>query len=238
MTHYTVLVIGEDPEEQLKPFDENLEMERYVRDTKEQLIAKGKKEMQREKEGNYADYLKDPKKYTEECKNNERHLKYISEEFPKKLKWTDEEIYQDQIQFVDKENIGEDGEVYSTYNPNSKWDWYQLGGRWTGAFKLKANAEGVQGEEGIMTEPAEEGTCDQAKKGDIDFSIDQKEIYRAIKFWELRVEDREPMNEEEKKIKNNFGYNKEYYLSKYKTKEVYAIRSCEFTTYAVLKDGV
>ena len=28
----------------------------------------------------------------------------------------------------------------TTYNPNSKWDWYEVGGRWTGYFKLKAEA--------------------------------------------------------------------------------------------------
>src|SRR5699024_9687342 len=25
---------------------------------------------------------------------------------------------------------------YSTYNPKSKWDWYKLGGRWSGMIKL------------------------------------------------------------------------------------------------------
>ena len=35
------------------------------------------------------------------------------------------------------ENIGDNGELYSTYNPNSKWDWYQVGGRWSGMLKTK-----------------------------------------------------------------------------------------------------
>lgn len=32
--------------------------------------------------------------------------------------------------------IEEDGRLYavSTYNPDSKWDWYQVGGRWSGMF--------------------------------------------------------------------------------------------------------
>jgi hypothetical protein len=44
----------------------------------------------------------------------------------------------------------EDGEKYgvdemgvyslSTYNPDSKWDWYTVGGRWMGFFKLKEEA--------------------------------------------------------------------------------------------------
>lgn len=27
--------------------------------------------------------------------------------------------------------------TYSTYNPDSKWDWYQVGGRWSGYFPVK-----------------------------------------------------------------------------------------------------
>lgn len=34
-------------------------------------------------------------------------------------------------------HISEKWEKYSTYNPNSKWDWYQEGGRWEGAIKTK-----------------------------------------------------------------------------------------------------
>ena len=53
------------------------------------------------------------------------------------------------------------------YNP--KWDWWEVGGRWTGFFKVK---DGVKdffvGRPGIMTEPAEPGYADIIKKGDID----------------------------------------------------------------------
>ena len=52
---------------------------------------------------------------------------------------------------------------------NPKWDWYQLGGRWTGFFKLKEGREGALGSPGILTEPAEDGWVDGALKGDIDF---------------------------------------------------------------------
>lgn len=30
---------------------------------------------------------------------------------------------------------------YSTYNPNSQWDWYEIGGRWAGRLQLKEGAE-------------------------------------------------------------------------------------------------
>lgn len=34
----------------------------------------------------------------------------------------------------DCEDCSGTGTTKSTYNPKSKWDWYQVGGRWTGAF--------------------------------------------------------------------------------------------------------
>lgn len=54
----------------------------------------------------------------------------------------------------------------SDANPNSKWDWWQLGGRYTG--QLVSKASGVVGEPGLMTEPASPGTCDQCRVGDLD----------------------------------------------------------------------
>jgi hypothetical protein len=56
-------------------------------------------------------------------------------------------------------------------NPNTKWDWYSLGGRWTGFFKLRANAGKFEvGCPGIMTPKASDGHADQALKKDIDFT--------------------------------------------------------------------
>ena len=41
------------------------------------------------------------------------------------------------IRCEDTENIQPDGSVYSEYNPNSKWDWYEVGGRWKNLLRLK-----------------------------------------------------------------------------------------------------
>lgn len=65
-----------------------------------------------------------------------------------------------------------DGELVKAVrrtNPNAKWDYYRVGGRWTGAFKLKEGASGVLGSPGLVTKPAQEGYADQALKRDIDF---------------------------------------------------------------------
>lgn len=63
----------------------------------------------------------------------------------------------------------------STYNPRSKWDWYQLGGRWTGFFTVKAavGSTAVLGEASWARadRPAEANTADLVRKSDIDFDI-------------------------------------------------------------------
>lgn len=64
---------------------------------------------------------------------------------------------------------GEVLEVIDRTNPNKKWDWYVLGGRWAGFFKMKPNVRGIQGRPGLMTPAAGEGTADSAFKMDIDF---------------------------------------------------------------------
>jgi hypothetical protein len=134
MSHFTCMVIGENPEEQLRPFYENLETPRYVKYTKEQLIEKGKKDIERYKNGLYAEFLKDKEAYSIGC--NVNHLNYISNEFPNHLTWSDDEIYADEIKNYEPNEIGSEGEVYSDSNPNSKWDWYSLGGRWSGSIEL------------------------------------------------------------------------------------------------------
>ncbi len=60
--------------------------------------------------------------------------------------------------------------VYRT-NPNKKWDWWEVGGRWSGFLKLKAGATGELGQRGLMGSCANSGPdrADVARKGDIDF---------------------------------------------------------------------
>lgn len=64
---------------------------------------------------------------------------------------------------------GQVARVIDRTNPRKKWDWYLLGGRWTGFFQLKPGARGMVGRPGLMTPDAAPATADQARKGDIDF---------------------------------------------------------------------
>lgn len=139
MSHYAVLVIGENPESQLEPFDENLECEPYLVGDVDEA----------EKQRMLDFYERKGEKFNsfEECYavkgNNWNSNRY---------------------------QLDDDGvwREYSTYNPDSKWDWYELGGRWSGRFiKLKEGASGTMGEWSWMT--MRNHGVDQACKGDIDF---------------------------------------------------------------------
>lgn len=246
MSHFALLVVGDNIDEQLEKFDENLETPRYVKYTKEQLIAKERKEIEEYKNGTYAKYLADPEAYAADC-TNENHLEYLKNEFPKKLEWTDEELYAHGIRYYDEDEIGPDGEVYSTYNPNSKWDWYQIGGRYAGRLILK---EGVEKEAEpefswgwdakAMEEVLQEPRVDTALVGDIDWDKMhnvQSKYDAAIRFWEMKVEGAEPTTDEEKEQLKWDWYKPEFYTERYKNKETFAkSRSC-FTMWAVVKDG-
>ncbi len=83
---------------------------------------------------------------------------------------------------------GEDGvwREYSTYNPNAKWDWYVLGGRWSGCFiRLKADAtSGVEGESGAFDNKV---GYDAALKRDIDFDAIRREAEEKGRIYYREV---------------------------------------------------
>lgn len=151
MSHFSVAVFtkegGASVKQLLEKYWENLETPKYIKYTKEQLIEKVKKEIKEFAQTTYAEFLKDKEAYMEKKMkdhhdpHNDPHIKYLENEFPKKLKWSDEEIYQNQLEYYDEEDISSDGGIYSTHNPHAKWDWYQIGGRWRNYLNAKYAAD-------------------------------------------------------------------------------------------------
>lgn len=82
--------------------------------------------------------------------------------------------------------------VIERTNPNKQWDWYLLGGRWTGFFTMKHEYDGITGSPGVITPPAKYGTADQAIKGQIDFET-------------IRRKDGEVARERYRKLAGFFG---------------------------------
>lgn len=151
MSHFTVMVIGANIEEQLAPYDENIRVDKYYQG---EVPEKDKQDM----------------------------LKYYQEK--EKLTFKD---FDDCYGQKGKEWNGgcwekdEDGvwKEYSTYNPKSKWDWWCIGGRWSGSLitHLKPEAKDVIseenfGESGLFNN---EVGIDSIEKKYIDFDAIRKE---------------------------------------------------------------
>lgn len=236
MSHFSVAVFtepnGATIDELLAPYDESIIMEPYIQYTRQQAIDEVRKEIKEyATTGLYAKYLKDPVAYKEKYKDNEAHIDYLENIFPQKLNWTDEQCYQDKAEWYDKNMIDEEGNLLSTYNPKSKWDWYSIGGRFPGRLKAKTGHHGEGS--AFRNNPRIDGEFDSARVGDIDFSLDMNEYNKAIRYWEVVVE-KQPLKENENKDNFFNFYRDGYYEEYYKDKETYATICASCNTYAVV----
>lgn len=145
MSHFTVMVIGNNPEEQLEQYSVDLKIEEY-------------------EDGEVSDaYKQDMMSFYEKKGHIFTSFCQCYAQFGKD--------WDDGICRMDENGVWR---KYSTYNPNSKWDWFVLGGRWSGNFiRLKpGSTSGILGESGTGGNKA---GIDAALKGDIDFSVILKE---------------------------------------------------------------
>lgn len=144
MSHFTVLVIGDDYEGQLAPFDEEIRVEPY-------------RSYEHDTEWLY-------RVYESEVPEGERPTIEALIEWLN-VRWEEE----DNPYAIDELGVYR----MSTYNPSSKWDWHTVGGRWTGYFKLTQAAldnvetEAALGRPGTFgNEPTHD--ADVVRRGDVD----------------------------------------------------------------------
>jgi len=225
MSHYTVAIFTKDFDQDidamLAPYDESITEAPYVSQTKDDLIKRERDRMQLSFENRYAEWTKDKAGYEAKCRNPE-HIDYLRQ-LPELMKRSDEELYAEAIKYYDEEDITADGGVLSTYNRNSKWDWYVVGGRWHGMLLLKEGATGDRGEPAFMSEPSD--NYDIAAVCDIDFAAMEAEAAKTLIPYE-------------KAIKEGF-FKEEYMLQRFPTEEEYIKRGTAFHTYAVVTpDGI
>lgn len=182
MSHFTVLVVGGNPEKQLAPYQEN-NMEdcpsEYLKfnDTEDKSLAEYKKESVEQvqmPDGRFL-YPSDEEFRKKgafgvgtDTHEVPSHLKIVKVKF-NKLYLTFEEFMKEWHGYKSRDKKTNRYGYWE--NPNRKWDWYTLGGRWTGFFKLRPQAVGSVGRPGLMTPPADQGYADQARKSEIDFVV-------------------------------------------------------------------
>lgn len=121
----------------------------------------------------------------------------------------------DWCDITDKEN----GKYGYWTNLLGNWDWYKIGGRWDNHIQTK------------------NGKTNTAIIKDIIFDINENDRLKAIREWELYIENLECINEEDKNLLKNMNYKKEYYIKRYKTKEHYAYCMSRFSTFAFVLNG-
>jgi hypothetical protein len=125
MTHFTVGIIvsqGEPDVEgfiarQMEPYYEHTEAEPYVCYSLEQAAQDIASTIHRLE---LIVSRKEPHYDIAKCRENLEQLRRM----------TPEQKYAERIRH--HEHFNDRGEPISTYNPDSKWDWYVIGGRWDG----------------------------------------------------------------------------------------------------------
>ena len=155
MSHFSVIIVNTDGindiDEQLEPFDESIEVPEYV-----------VKELTEEEKQSFIDYYVK----NENAKSSLGFAKLYKEYGER---WNDNTWKKRGNKWV----------KVSTYNPQSQWDWYQIGGRWAGMLKLKENCEGVAGEPGVFDNEIEAGYCSQTLKKNIDIEGMRKQALES-----------------------------------------------------------
>lgn len=227
MSHFTVAVITKtkpcysDIEDILAPYSENLSVPEYVKETPEQYIQeKRKRDNEYLQSPTYKEYESDPKAYEEKYSKNPSHIEYIKKFKNEIYTMTDEELLKERKEMYPsydseredyEEYLDKDGNLISTYNPKSKWDWWCIGGRWSDMLPLK-NGD----------------NADEGQLKDINWGVDI-DTNSLKKKYESRYN--------ELITKGDF-YTPEYCKKRYPTLEDYIKAQETITTYAVIdEDG-
>ena len=177
----------------------------------------------------------------------EPYLKYKHDDALKALRdeygYEEEEIDDALLESFVKEYSSyslKDGDVYTTYNPNSKWDWYSIGGRFDGELELTDNGieeainypnnpqwfkdmsreEQVEHVKWVNTAPI--NCIKWFKPLSEEYKVDLK------RWWEINIENDELKDGEEKD--KYFLYNPEWFKRRYKDIDTY-IKSQEITSF-------
>lgn len=154
MSHFTVLVIGGNVEEQLQPYHE-FECT-GINDQYIQEIDKTEK-LAGEMTGDEPFSLQEALEYhglEDRVVSDESEVQSAGDDAPHMYGYA----------------VVKDGKLVKAVkrtNPNSKWDWYVIGGRWGDMLKLKKDAIGFTNKRREL-ELVAGGYADQAVKGNID----------------------------------------------------------------------
>ena len=109
------------------------------------------------------------------------------------------------------EEKDEEGRYGYWENPNAKWDWFEVGGRWKKSLKAK---DGTYRSHGVLK--------------DMDLSPDEEAARKALLMWDQVV------NKVDHGLEEWVLDTEKYFKETYGNAEFYAKSESEFRTYAVI----
>lgn len=148
MSHFIGLCFGDNWENYLEQYYEGLEVEAYVAYTKDEAIDEVKR--------NHADMYEQAVIQLNKSDITESNRKYFKSIVDKGLFISYEDAWKEAQDWGYQ--IDENENLLSTYNPDSRWDWYSVGGRWRSYLYLKE-----------LDDNGDRVKVDQATFGEIDW---------------------------------------------------------------------
>lgn len=213
-TIFKVMILSKtgDADKKMEPYRYSNTVPRYAI-PKEDIIKMGKAKIENYRKFKYDNYLLNPGAYVEHF-GETPETKHLIEEFPDRLGWTDDQIYLHEIKSVDSQNIGSNGEVYSTLNPNGKWRVCDLEINWLPLKNRKYSS------------------CAFAQEIDFEKYYEKEHHYFKF-FWKIKI-DKFPPNNILDKIWTNSILEFPEYLYKAENAEDYISTRASFSTDAVV----
>lgn len=207
MSHFVVFVIGEDVDAQLEPyweldlsFEEAKDDPRSVFEDNTEEVEEGWKSKIIERvlgpgEENHSPYDYDIRKkaFPNHDPFNMPH-RVTAEDLPEGYRlesFKAEQLYESKKAYAkDYHGYNEfDGRFGYFVNPNAKWDWFSIGGRWSNWLKIKPGAKSVLGEPGVFGRQSKApGFSDQARICDIDFEYHRNEAKKSAEKYFDNIE--------------------------------------------------
>lgn len=204
---FSVLVIGDNPDELINKYDKAIKVEPYVK-----FRYNDASKLKKSALSVVNEMVNNPTKY--------QLTDYLIDYFKERKKvissLTDFEYYQliTEGLYYDK-----NGDALSEENPNGKWSKCSVGKNFSMPFIT------LEGKETYS-----------AKMSDIDWSkihMNNESTYEIV--WDLVHDNRTPHSEEEEKIYNTMKDRKNYF-SNFKDKEEYVLHNCAYWNYAVVDE--
>lgn len=205
---FSVMVVGDNPEELMKKYDNKLEVEPYIK----YKYADASK-LQKNAIKILNEIINDPTKFGLSI----FQIDYFKERKKAINNMSPFEYYQS---ITDGLYYDKNGNALSEVNPNGKWSYYRLGKNFSLPLKLKSNKEAYE-----------------AVNSDINWdamNMQNTNTYEIV--WDLVHGIKSPETEEEKKIYNNMK-DKTKYFSNFKDKESYVAYNCAYWNYGYLDEN-